>query len=366
MNKRLFLLLTFNLLCLVGNLFPTRFFVDSVFVQAQELVVKNCELNPDNDYAEKYPKVFDDEQCAVLIIKTPHIEGLTFPMLSQHVGDVVYKDGNYYVYMVNTSYRLSIRHKDFQPFELDMKADYGIRVKSGKTYELELDKVEAPKNSGACVAQFKVSPILAGIVTFDGVCKDIPANGIVEFKHAPGSFVYKVHVDNYRDESGTVELQEGTEAKNVRLHPIMKEVNVGSNVGGAKVFVDNIEYGKAGKLLLPLGEHEISLRADKYLDRSRVVNITNTTNELTFNLDKNKGQTVNINPTPITIYCNSRRLFKNNKEVKGWYSGGVVLFMPGVKCTLSDDDDNHCNFTAGSKPKTYTFRDGILFEGIKQ
>ena len=39
--------------------------------------------------------------------------------------------------------------------------------------------------------------------------------------------------------------------------------------------------------------------------------------------------------------------------------------MPGVKCTLSDDDDNHCNFTAGSMPKTYTFRDGILYEGIK-
>ena len=33
--------------------------------------------------------------------------------------------------------------------------------------------------------------------------------------------------------------------------------------------------------------------------------------------------------------------------------------------TLSDDDDNHCNFTAGSMPKTYTFRDGILYEGIK-
>lgn len=366
MNKRLFLFITFNLLCLVGNLFPTRFFVDCVRVHAQELVVKSCELNPDNDYATKYPKVFDDEQCAVLIIKTPHIEGLTFPMQSQHVGDAIYKDGNYYLYMVNTAYRLSIRHKDYQPFELDMKANYGIRVKSGKTYELELDKVEAANNSGTCVAQFKISPILPGTVTFDGVSLDIPSDGIVEFKHTPGTFAYKVHVDNYRDEMGSIELQQGTEAKNVRLRPLTAEVIVGCNVSNAKVFVDNVEYGKPGHLLLPLGEHEISLRAMKYIDQTRKVNVTKETRSLGFNLQKNRGETIEINPTPIRIYCNSKRLFKNNKEVKGWYSGAVVLFMPGVKCSLSDDADNHCNFTAGDTPKTYTFRDGMMFEGNQE
>lgn len=363
MTKRLFFFIIINLSCLVGNLLPARYNFDGSFAHAQEMVVKDCELNPDNHYAENHPRSWEDVPCAVLIIKTPNIAGISFPNVAQHVGDIEYKDGNYYVYMVENAYKLSLRHKDYQPLDIDLKESFGIRVKSSKTYELDLTKTEPSNNSGQCVAQFKITPIVDGNVEFDGQKKEIPSTGIVEFRHIPGSFTYVITAENYKKENGTIELQQGTEAVNVRLRPETVPVEITCNVGNATVFVDNVSYGKPGVKMLPLGKHVVSLRANKYLDEERSITITKSLPSQSFNLEKNKGQTTIINPTPITIYSSSTRLYKNNREIKGWSSGAVVKFMPGVKCRISDDNDNHCIFAAGTTPKIYTFENGKMIEG---
>ena len=362
MKKNIFFLVLFNLMCLVGNFSPAGCLFDGMSLCAQELVAKNCELSLDNPYAEQHPRSWEDVPCAVLIIKTPQIEGLTFPNKAQRVGDVEYKDGNYYVYMVQGAYRLEVRHHNFQPLDINLKDSFGIRVKSSKTYVLELDQVMSSSDDRKCVAQFKIVPTVFGQVEFDGQIKKIPDNGIVEFAHAPGSFKYIVSADNYKSETGTVILNSGTEAVSVRLRPETVPVVISCNVGNATVFVDNVSYGKPGRIMLPKGVHEVSVRANKYLDKNQTVLITSSLSTLSFNLEKNQGQTTVINPTPIRIYSNSIHLYKNNKEIKGWSDGAVVYFMPGVKCRLSDDDDNHCIFAAGTTPKSYNFVYGRMEE----
>lgn len=359
--KRISLIILFQFICLVGLLCPMGQMPTLFSLQAQELVVENCELNPDNHYALEHPRQWNDEPCGVVIIKTPNIEGITFPSRKQYVGDISYQNGCYYVYLPQGAYTIAMQHKDFQPLNIDMKEDYGIRVKGSKTYEITLKKNLTVHAINQATISFKITPIVKGTIICDGDEKEIPADGKIEFTHALGEASYQVKAENYQSEAGKISISQAAVAKNIHLRPVTVGVEVGCNVSDAKVYVDNIDYGEVGKLQIPLGEHEIRLQADGYIDETKEVTFTRETSYLNFRLQKNENR-IEIHPTPIRIYCYSNKLYKNNKEIEGWKSGNVVLFMPGVKCLLSDDDDNSCWFRAGKEPKSYDFSGGILRE----
>lgn len=361
MKQRIFLVFVFHFICLVGFFFPTRQVLSGSFIQAQELKVESCKYNPENRYAQEHPRSWDDVPCAAVIIKTPNIDGITFPSRKQFVGDVSYQDGCYYLYMTPGAYRLSMLHKDFQPFNLDMKEKFGIRVKGGETYEIILSKTDAPGKSGSPVVVFKVTPIVKGVIVCDDVEKPISSDGKVEFSHPMGEAKYVVRAENYKNVSGIVNITQATVARNVHLRPITVGVEIRCNEDDAKVYVDNVDYGKVGKLQIPLGEHQIRLQAEGYVDSNQTLLVTRETAFLDVKLHKNENR-VEIHPTPIRIYGSTRKLYKNNKEIEGWRSGDIVLFMPGKKCILSDDDDNSCMFKAGTEPKTYRFTGSSMTE----
>lgn len=361
MKLRIVLVFLFNFICLVGSIFPTWQMLNGHALHAQEFVVESCKHNPNNPYAKQHPRSWDDVPCGVVIIKTPNIEGISFPSRKQYVGDISYKDGNYYLYMSDGAYRLTMQHKDFQPFNLNMKEQYDIRVTGGETYEIVLGKKDAPGRSGSPIVMFKITPIVKGTIVCDEEEKPIPPDGKVTFSHPMGQAKYTIKAENYKSATGIVNISQATVAKNVHLRPLTTAVTLQCNEGDARVFVDNIDYGKVGDLQLPLGEHHIRVQAEGFIDADRIVQIDKTTTTLSFSLHKNENR-VEIHPTPIRIYGTTHRLYKNNKEIEGWRSGDIVLFLPGKTCRLSDDDDNGCMFKAGTEPKSYTFTGTSMIE----
>ena len=315
---------------------------------AQELMVKSVMLQPSDNTAKEKPVVVNDEDtCALVKIKVGDLKGLQFTNHSQYVGDVAYEDGVYYLYKsTNLSRMISYSHPDYAPGVIDM-ADYGYRrLKPGKTYLVTL---EVPsKGLGKNFVIFKVFPVSARL-TFNNKQLPVSTTGVYEFPVTDGAYNYFVEAPDYEPIQGSVTLAKG-ENKTIspRLKPIIHEVNVSCNISNAHVFIDNFDYGKVGLLRLPQGKHNVRVQYEGYLDSEKTIEINSTTQHLSFNLKKNENR-IDIHATPVTIISNSKKLYKNNKELEGWSSGKPIMFMPG-KYMISDDEDNSKVITVGTKP----------------
>ena len=192
---------------------------------------------------------------------------------------------------------------------------------------------------------------------FDG--KEVPrANtGFYTFNVKPGTYDYSVQADDHVTQNGTASVEQGKETRlSIELPWILHSVSINCNVKDAQVYVDNVLYGKPGRFRLPQGVHTIGVKADDYLDSERNVEIGADTQVLDFILKKNENKTV-IGAVTIYSLSNSRRIYKNQRQIKEWKKNGdVVKFMPG-KYLLSDDDYNEYKLVIkkGSPPLTVRF-----------
>ena len=323
--------------------------VGSTASSAQNLIVKNVSLQP-NDLSAIEKPCFDQngDTCALLKIKTDNLEGIEFSNPNQYI-KTRYSAGIYYVYVPAISKKLDLGHKDYMPLQIDM-SDYGYkRLRKGKTYLVVID---APKKTDLKSSVIiKIEPKQAQII-FDGQTSGINQSGTYEFSIAPGNHLYEISAPNYHSQKGSINIGR-SEAKTISVHlqPITHEVVIGSNVEGARVFIDNIDYGKVGKLLVPQGTHTIRVQADGYVDMERNVTVNSSVTPLSFILKKNK-RTTHIHATPVRIYApKSAHIYKNNKKIEEWRNGAVIMFMPG-KYMLSDDFGNTKKITVGSEPMT--------------
>ena len=319
---------------------------------AQTITIKSVSLQPNDMTAIEQPYILDGDTCALLKIKTDNLEGIEFPNSNQYA-KADYSAGIYYVYIpVILGKKLDLIHKDYIPLQIDM-SDWGYKIlRKGKTYLITL---EAPKKMDLKSSVImKVEPKQSKIV-FDGQVYEANQNGTVEFPISAGTHTYEVSFQNYHSEKSTITIGK-SEAKtiSVRLQPITYEVLVESNVKSARVFVDNIDYGGVGKLLIPQGTHTVRVQADGYVDFEKSVTISGSTTTLSFELKKNK-RTTHIHATSVTIYApQSACIYKNNKKIEEWTNGAVIMFMPG-KYMLSDDFGNTQKITVGSEPMTVNF-----------
>lgn len=335
------------LLSKVKNLFGVLLFF-SVGSNAQNLVVKSVSLQP-NDMAAIEQPCFDQngDTCALLKIKTDNLEGIEFSNPNQYIKKN-YSAGIYYVYVPAINRKLDLLHKDYMPIQVDM-SNYGYRrLRGGKTYLITLD---APKKTDLMSSIIiKVEPKQSQI-TFDEQTYEAHQNGTFEFPVQTGNHIYEVAAQNYHSQKGSINIGKSeVKTVSVRLQPITHEVIIGSNVERARVFIDNIDYGQAGKLLVPQGVHTIRVQADGYVDIEKEVIISASTAPLSFMLQKNK-RTTHIHATSVTIYSKSNRVYKNNKQIKEWTNGATIMFMPG-KYMLSDDFGNSKKIIVGSEPMT--------------
>ena len=321
-------------------------------VAAQELSIKSVSLQPTDLTAKQRPVLdLNGDTCALIKIKVANLKGLQFTNKLQYQGDVIQEGDTYLIYKSPfASRQISYQHSDYLPGDIDL-ADYGYkRLKSGKTY---LVVMEAPATGiGKSIIVLKVQPQSA-VVTFNGKQASVIETGFYEFPVSEGSYSYSVAAQDFKPVSGTVTVAAGeTKTQSLRLQPITHEVNVTCNVSSAHVFVDNIDYGKVGKLQMPQGQHVVRIQADGYLDNEETIGISADTPQLTYNLKKNENR-IDIHATPVTIISSSKRIYKNNKELKGWTSGKPIMFMPG-KYMISDVNDNYKIIEVGSKPMKVT------------
>ena len=318
----------------------------SVTATGQSLSIKNISLLPNDMTAISQPCLdANKDTCALLKIKTDYLEGLQFPNHNQYV-KYSYSEGIYFVYMPAIVRKLDIQHKDYMSIQLDL-SNYGYRrLRKGKTYLVVL---EAPKiNDVKSSIIIKVEPRLSRII-FDEKEYTPGLNGTLELSVSPGNHTYMVSSSDYFSKNGSVIIgKRETKTMSVVLKPIMHEVLIGSNVDKARVYVDNIDYGRVGKLMIPQGKHTIRVQADGFVDSEQDVIISSSTGSLSFILN-DKTRVTHVHATPVKIYAHSHSVYKNNKRIKGWTNGTAIMFMPG-KYMLSDDNGNKMKIAVGTDP----------------
>ena len=314
---------------------------------SQELVVKSVSLQPADKTAIQQPVLdANGDTCALIKLKI-NLQGIEFANKTQYVGEVKYADGVYYIYKSPNGARfISYQHPDYVPGQIDF-SDYGYRrLKGGKTY---LALLEAPvKGMVKSIVVLKVFP-LSSVVTFDNNKVPLSENGVYEFPVSEGVHNYVVEEPNHQPLRSSISVGENDKkTQAVHLQPITHSVNIQCNISNAHVFLDNIDYGKIGQHNVPQGEHIIRIQADGYLDVEETVDINASTPKLTYSLKKNENR-IDIHATDVTIISSSKRIYKDNKEIKGWKSGSVVKFMPG-SYMLSDDKGEQKIINVGTTP----------------
>lgn len=293
---------------------------------SQELFVKEVMLQPSDMTAITDPCLDNNgDTCALVKIITDDLIGLEFDNTEQYVKARTIGKGSYEVYMPYLLNKLSYKHKEYLSGQINL-ADFGFkRLKSGKTYIVSL---ETPSAKGKVV--LKVQPSSASVL-FNGQELPTVQSGIYEFSESSGIHQYSVEASNFIPFQGLVQIDK-SEVKviSLSLKPILHSVYVESDVNGAIVFIDGVNYGEVGRQIeIAQGMRKIRIFKDKYIDIEETVEVDSTTTNLFYSLEKNKN-VLEIHAVPVTIFTESKKLYKNNKEIKDWGgNGSVVKFMPG-------------------------------------
>lgn len=329
-------------------------------LMAQELTVSDCRLLPNDSSAVKNP-VNDNNGhlCGLVQIVAEGITNLCFPNENEYMGKVEYKANRsiYYIHVPEMLSKISFTHNNYLPGEINLK-DFGYKVKSGKTYLVTLKTSSATSRNGRTVT-FRINPITEGTLVYEDKMVAIPSDGIVEIEHDEEQFSFVVNSLNFKPFKGNISAGSESVARSIVLQPLTTEVTVKCNhERSARVFVDNVDYGKVGTLNIPLGNHNIRVVSKGYIDGNRDVSITSLTHELSFQISKNRGQQIDIHATPVKIIANTKHIYKNNKRVKEWRSSGdEIRLMPG-KYLLTTKSNKRNFVEIGTEPMTITFRNG--------
>ena len=327
---------------------------------AQELTVSDCRLLPNDSSAVK--NAVNDNNgrlCGLVKIFADGTTNLHFPKENEYIGKVEYKanESTYYVHIPDMLSKISFSHDNYLPGEINLK-DFGYKVKSGKTYLVTLTAPSAVSRNNRTIT-FRINPAAEGALAYGDRIVEIPSDGIVEIEHNEKPFSYVVTSPNFKSFKGNIPAGAASMAHSISLQPLTTNVTVKCNrTNSARVFVDNVYYGKVGTLSIPLGRHNIRVACSGYIDDSRDVNITDRTSELSFQISKNRGQQIDIHATPVKIIANTKHIYKNNKRVKEWkYSGNEIRLMPG-KYLLTTKSNKRNFVEIGTKPMVITFRKG--------
>ncbi len=169
---------------------------------SQELTIKSLTVAPMDLSASQYErKDLAGHPCGLVKVQLATM-GVKFE--GYVVGQVAYKTGEYWVYMENGSYMLTVKHPNFVPLDINFK-DYGISGVSAKTtYKLTL---LLPESSEKSSQQFiiRYSPVDA-IVIIDS--KPYQGNdGVVTASLPVGQHNYMVTASGYNPIEGSIRLK---------------------------------------------------------------------------------------------------------------------------------------------------------------
>lgn len=164
-------------------------------LSAQELTVKSMTVSPMDLSASKYErKDLTGKACGLVKVQLP-TTGTQFE--GNVIGNPEYKAGEYWVYMTEGSYMLSVKHPGFIPLDVSFR-DYGILgIDSKTTYKLLLLTLQTQK----LVINYMPTD---AVVVVDG--KTYQGNGHLDLMLPIGTHDYQIVAMGYDAVEGSVKL----------------------------------------------------------------------------------------------------------------------------------------------------------------
>ena len=244
-----------------------------VTVSAQDLTVKSFGVAQGDISASAYPRNDrNEEPCGLIKVQLP-LQGATFE--GNVMGETSFIQGEYWVYMSRTSYRLSILHPQFHRLDLNLRelmpaAEDGFRgVEPKVTYNLVINVPQTgltEVDDGKRYLVLTVQPANSRVL-IDGQEAALDAEGKAMVRLYYGRHTYVVTATGYSEERGEVVVEEGSPRtnKSISLQTSLSQVTVSCPTTGAQIYVNDLLRGASpwsGQL--PQGDYLFEARLDGY------------------------------------------------------------------------------------------------------
>ena len=286
------------------------FFLFSIFSYSQEITVGETEFLEKDIAARTNPRMDGNgEPCALIRVVIPSVLGMQFE--GWVIGNVVYKPGEYQVWVPSGTKKISFRHPDYLPGEIVFTQSItGKCVYRVKLVAPELPKQGTKKLQTSQYLIFNVTPADA-IVEVEGEIWN--NNGGSARKFVPfGDYTYSVQAKDYHSSSGKVSVSDPTNkvVVDVKLLPAFGWVEIKANESnrGGTVFIDNKQIGtvpcKSDQLTS--GTHTVRIVKALYGNWEQQVTITD-------------NKTTEMSPELSANFANVRLTVENNAEI--WVNG---------------------------------------------
>lgn len=244
---------------------------------AQKIIVSDIAVLPSDRTAIMNPCYdINGDTCALVMISTNNIEGLTFPNKNQYIN--VKKDNDeYYAYVPYAINKINFEHSSYLPGQIDFSA-FGFRkLKKGCCYRVSLLAERKEKND-KCVVTFKLTPETSEL-TINSSTYPLNIDGICQINLDKGRYEYKVRHEDYKDVTGELVVNdEKTNTVYVSLKPQLYDVRIITNVNNGMLFVDNKKYGTISQkrnIQLRKRTHTLRIEADGYYPNEINVDLLN-------------------------------------------------------------------------------------------
>jgi len=248
----------------------TCLFCSNLF--AQKLTVETMTALPiDLSASQHERKDLNGRPCALVKVQLAAV-GAQFE--GNVVGSVDYKTNEYWVYMTEGSYMLSVKHPSFVPLSVNFR-DYGINGVQGKaTYRLTLMMPQAGSmnvDDGLRYLVMTVEPVTATVYIDDEL--QPVENGTVTRLLSMGNHRYRVEAPAYESKSGTFTIGNEKLSLPVTLQSNMATLSISAATQGTQIYVnDQLRGTSSWTGSLPAGTYRIEGRLQGY--RNHRQNIT--------------------------------------------------------------------------------------------
>jgi hypothetical protein len=298
-------------------LFICTLILVSTVTLANEFIVKGFKHEPMNMKARTNERLDDNDQpCALILVRTSLID-LGITANSGVVGDIAFKEGDYWVYVSQGTQRVSFFKKGFERKDYDLPQ----QVRSSETYVLSLSyKVTAAPGQTNTMGfvLIKSDPEEAD-VWVDG-----EATGLkTPFQQAynEGYYTFSLKKELFHDHQGEFTIQPGeTQTMEISLQPNHGSLSISTSPEqGASITVDNKEYGEKSPATinqLSPGEHTVTLYLPMYQPITQTVNIQEgETSQFNMTLSPTFGTVKVTTSPPADIYIDQQ--LKGNGSWEG-------------------------------------------------
>lgn len=251
--------------------------------QAQKLTVESMKAAPYDISASQYErKDLNQQSCALVKVQ---LAGIGAEFEGNVIGKSEYKTGEYWVYMSEQSYMLTVKHPNFVPLAVNFR-DYGIKgVEQKVTYVLTLNIPQAgaqPLDDGMRYLLMSVEPANATVYVNDQLQQ--VQNGTLTMLLPMGEYSYRVEAPAYETQSGTFTVGNEKVTLPIKLKSTMATLSVSTATNGTQIYInDQLRGTSFWSGQLPAGTYRVEGRLTGY--RNYRQNIT---------LSQRASQQVNI------------------------------------------------------------------------